>query len=325
MALVLNARLWRYLVFPVSDHKSGALHTSDSIRAFQPMKVQKEFESAQSLKFNGVNLTRVLSTSLDSIGKERSLYFANNSDLDALGIDTRLLAFQPRMTKEEKEVVLFVFEKFIHACIKHNVTFFLYGGTLLGSFRHHDIIPWDDDIDVMVSAKDKSRLRAAVTSLSPDFMLHSPHGEAWKFFWIKPRTLLHKQFRWPYIDIFFYLENKTHIFDEQVLFRSSYAYKKTDVFPLSIRPFAGAFLPVPCHIKAVLERTYSPSLCISLRFSHKLESTPPRQLRAILPCKHLHGYYPFVHRELLEGEERVKEELKLGDRIIHAMELRLDT
>tara|TARA_Y100001970_G_scaffold186363_1_gene226661 strand:- start:5803 stop:6498 length:696 start_codon:yes stop_codon:yes gene_type:complete len=38
---------------------------------------------------------------------------------------------------------------------KHNITYFIYYGTLLGSIRHNGIIPWDTDIDIFVESKDK--------------------------------------------------------------------------------------------------------------------------------------------------------------------------
>ena len=45
--------------------------------------------------------------------------------------------------------LLVIFKAFAEVCEKHNLSYFLNGGSCLGAIRHKGFIPWDDDIDVM--------------------------------------------------------------------------------------------------------------------------------------------------------------------------------
>jgi len=58
----------------------------------------------------------------------------------------------------ELSAVLFdLLSEFIRVCDKYNIRWYADGGTILGAVRHKGMIPWDDDIDVMMIRSEYER------------------------------------------------------------------------------------------------------------------------------------------------------------------------
>lgn len=57
-------------------------------------------------------------------------------------------------------VELEMLQRFDEVCKKHDLTYWVFYGTLLGAVRHHGFVPWDDDIDLAMLRDDYERFQA---------------------------------------------------------------------------------------------------------------------------------------------------------------------
>lgn len=76
--------------------------------------------------------------------------------------------------KELHQVELEILLVFRDICKRHNLTYYLSGGTFLGAVRHGGFIPWDDDVDVAMPRDDYEKFIKVVNfELSEDMEFKS--------------------------------------------------------------------------------------------------------------------------------------------------------
>ena len=67
--------------------------------------------------------------------------------------------------------------KWFHGyCIKHEIKYYIVGGSMLGAVRHGGFIPWDDDIDVVLPRPDYNRLLSIFNKQENHYYLESPYS-----------------------------------------------------------------------------------------------------------------------------------------------------
>jgi len=97
-------------------------------------------------------------------------------DFDTLFPDEREKGETP--LRQCQLVMLRMLKIMDYLCTKHNITYFLTGGSLLGAIRHKGFIPWDDDLDVgMLRSEYEKFVELAVPELPYDIFFQTPETD----------------------------------------------------------------------------------------------------------------------------------------------------
>ncbi|XP_013386528.1 uncharacterized protein LOC106156013 [Lingula anatina] len=292
------------------ESRSALEHKSNDILKLVKSLHMASFNGNRFSPANGkINASSSLSESMPKLVLRR--YVRESYDKS-----NPLFYFQQQVSQSEKELLMEMLAVLDRACSKHNITYLLYGGSLLGSYRHHDLIPWDDDVDLLFNIQEKAILFKALSQFAPEYYVNKA-GPRLKFFSKNSNFTTKYSWRWPYLDLHFYKENQTHIWDSSYEFRN-YIYKKSNVFPLHRRPFGNVYANAPYDSYAVLRKTYKSSKCQTYFYSHKKEVGTSARMR-VIPCEDLSDLIPFVHRTSVDFGIGVKETLKLGQETLQVV------
>ena len=69
-------------------------------------------------------------------------------------------------TVEQKQIMIKLLKYFDEICRDNNINYSLIGGSLIGAIRHHGIIPWDDDVDVILTKENYKKIMTVLENES---------------------------------------------------------------------------------------------------------------------------------------------------------------
>jgi hypothetical protein len=220
-----------------------------------------------------------------------------------------------RLTPCEHNLVMRLLMIIERICRKHAITFMLAEGSLLGSWRHHDVIPWDDDLDVMIPIEDKARFIKLISKMNETLVQYhvlsnsKRKREYYKLFLKNTPSAGSYSWNFPFLDVFLYEQNETHVWqmgDPDTIANITY------IFPLMMRPFGELWLPTPRRPEKLF--SFDPyDDCKSHYWDHKKE-TGQREVK--VKCADLKEIYPFVERD---NQSNSTEVLRINDTIIHTV------
>ena len=87
---------------------------------------------------------------------------------------------QSKLFKDYQERLMIILSFFDKLCRDNNIKYTVLDGTLLGTIRHHGMIPWDGDIDVALTPKEFEKLKKVFENYNGRYYLNYIPGHFYK-------------------------------------------------------------------------------------------------------------------------------------------------
>ena len=271
----------------------------------QTMKVQNEYRQSQRNLLKEVKEIKEIIFTPNSCQEHHEKLIRKVKLQKPTGNDNRHY-FKTITHHQDQEILRDLLEKFVQVATKHNILYFMYAGTLIGSYRHHGLIPWDDDIDFLIPAAQRDYVSKLLSNLGPNYKIIRQEKLVSKLFLKSSKLVPGQAWNYPYIDLYFYKERKQFIHFLGKI-------DKSLVFPLGKRPFWNFTLPSPKNTEGFIRlnaKTFDTD-CETQAITHR-DAKSVNVWRE--KCHNLWDKFPFVFRcNTISG---VNESLWIKDQLV---------
>lgn len=237
-----------------------------------------------------------------------AMVYANRpaGSVDASGLKVSLpRPFEPVMSRGQIALSRRLLKVFSDLMFAHGLgdRFWINGGTLVGSYHHHDFIPWDDDVDVLADIEIRPQIQTLFKQLKPEYETYSMYARDKLFTKVVNETSLNSDLEysritsdnpwpWPFLDIGYYKVRDAMTCEDPWIPGQSACFPTAAIFPLIFRPFGTDWYPAPSDIPTYLSWMYRMrSSCVTFGYSHIFEG---KSQEARVPCHALADRYAFM-------------------------------
>jgi phosphorylcholine metabolism protein LicD len=183
---------------------------------------------------------------------------------------------------------------------EHHVDYVLAYGSLLGSYVMHDLLPWDDDIDIFVHNNSKAKVMDIFRNTDHYGITGYHHsrssGMIFKLFFNNSNHAGKYIWKYPFLDVLSYVEQGNNISPVETAKSGQFTIPKSSFYPFHKRPFGSMWVNAPHDPTVFFRAKYHSFSCQSGSWNHEKETYRKMMASA---CEKLTPYYPFVKREKL--------------------------
>ena len=156
---------------------------------------------------------------------------------------------------EIHETLIFLLDNFSKYCEKNYIKPIIMHGSLIGYYFNQKILPWDDDIDIILDENSVKNLVNSEHNINDDILIEinkNYKNRSKLDFNNRIDARIISKINGVFIDITFFYSNN----HDEIQAKDGHIYSKSDIYPLKKTKFENSVVYVPFNIKNCLIREY---------------------------------------------------------------------